>query len=124
MVGDCLVGLIPHLDRVDPMLSVYVEMGETCLDVDASLYARLLETNLHAPDPIPGRWGLHPQSRQAVYCMSFGLYELDGAQLAHLLKSRIALARQVLEPIAQVDRQVVSRLVDIDQLIEAEAPVG
>jgi len=85
----------------------------------------LLETNLHAPERIPGRWGLHPQSRQAVvYCMSFGLYELDGAQLAQLLKSRMALATQILEPIAQVDRQVVSRLVDIDQLIEAEAPVG
>jgi hypothetical protein len=71
---------------------VFVELGQTYPERDASLYARMLESNLLPLGGMSGRYGLHPHSRQAVYFMSLDMANVSGAQLAPILESQIALA--------------------------------
>ncbi len=119
IVGDQLIGLIPNFEGQEPTLSIYIELGQTSPERDAALYARMLESNLQAPEGTQGRYGLHPESKQAVYCMSFGLFATSGAEIARLLEAQLALVPRIMEQPLNSDRQVIARLVEIDQFIEA-----
>lgn len=96
-----LVGLIPDLDAEVPTLSVYIELGPTFPERDSALYARLLAENLAAPRFLPGRWGLHPETHEAVYALTVDLASLDGAGLAALLETEIPRATQAMARLSQ-----------------------
>lgn len=103
-MGDELIGLVPDTDRDPPTLSIYIELGHTHLQSDSDLYARMLEANLSMPPKMPGHYGLHPETQQAVYTFSLGLDEMDGDELAAHLDSQIDLSRNAMKNMAQADR--------------------
>jgi hypothetical protein len=95
-IGDQTIGLIPDFETVPSTLSVYIELGQSYPERDAGLYLRLLGSNLFRPDGLSGRFAVHPESRQIVYCITLDLPDLQGADLANLIDKQMDAAASCL----------------------------
>jgi hypothetical protein len=98
--GDKLIGLIPEDTPDGLILAVYIEVGQTWPDHDSSLYERMLTANVTASPDLPGHYGLHPTSHQAVYCMRFDLEGMQGDRLASLLDAGVRCSLEGIVPAA------------------------
>ena len=88
-----LVGLVPPANDDEPLLSVFIELGATYPDRDGAVYERLLAANMEGGLAMRGHYAIHPQGRQAVYCMRFPLGGIQGADLALIVMSELQAHR-------------------------------
>ncbi len=100
-IGERLVGLILNPDDDEPVLTLCIGLDQTYDQTDSELYARLLEANFEAGNRTRGYYGLHPESKQALYIVRLGLQEMNGEELANFLQTQLEQSAWMLEQIRQ-----------------------
>jgi len=99
-VGGRVVGLVHDGGDLDSKeLSLHVEF-EPVVPSDDGLYLRLLQANIRRHQGLKGRFGVHPDTGNAVYSLQVNAGpELDGARLAELVRKQVAGAAAALDDI-------------------------
>lgn len=101
MINERWVGLIPAWEQPEPILWVYVEIGQTYPVQDGGRYLQMLISNLENGVTRLGYYAIHPVSQQAVYCIKCAFNALTGAQLLAILNTELPKIEQEMKKFIQ-----------------------